>query len=911
MTAFEPLLRYPLTQAIGWALLQFVWQGAVVALVTAIALATLRRSAADVRYVVASIGLALMLTLPVVTAVQRYRAAPVQTIATALSDALRVERARSTAMFAAPRVEGISPRALQTAAPPVTAVAASPAAWSFSRVLIPLRADMVAGLFAVWLLGVTILSMRLLTGWLWVQRMRTHATQPAREGWQRMAERLTKKLHLYRVVTLLESATVDVPTVVGWLEPVVLLPAAALGGLTPLQVEAILAHELAHIRRHDYLVNLLQTLVETLLFYHPGVWWVSRRIRIERENCCDDLAVSLCGDPVSYAHALADLETFRASRFALAASGGSLLERVRRLVGAPPSHAGSGPAWLAGIAALSLVGGMAVAADTSFAQPSTSASASAVAKAATPPSELPALQLALPVAQDSRPATQTPVTRAQSPASAAPQATTITSEDLAQAIPAPPVPPAPPQPPLAPEPPPAPPMTAAAEAAVPAPPAPPAVPAPPAPPAPPSPGAQSISIDTRGSSGNWIWSNNGEKLAIEYKGTFELTDDDTDVKAISPGGRIKISDEAHLGRHTIEIEEHDGQLKRRYWVNGIERPYEPEGREWLRSVMPRFVRNSGIGADKRVARFLKAGGPQAVLAEIGQIDSSYVKGLYFKQLVLQASLSPAQYRDVLTQAGRDLKSDYELATLLIAIADRLPSDDGSRSAYFAAAGNLKSSYELRRVYSTMLKKGAVESPVLAGIVQHAGAIASDYDESEVLRDVLATQHLDDRTRPLFFQAMDNLGSDYERHRVLSAVLKTGDRNAMAPALAAASKIGSDYESASLLLETLAIAAPEGPLRDPFFKAVDGLSSSSYEMGRVLKALVSRADVSHDTLLAALRSAKSLDSSYECSQVLVAAADAHPLTGDLGDAYLDAAGKLGKYEQGQAMAALVKSERRRN
>ena len=92
---------------------------------------------------------------------------------------------------------------------------------------------------------------------------------------------------------------VDVPTVIGWLRPVVLVPASALAGMTPQQLEAILAHELAHIRRHDYLVNLLQTLVETLLFYHPAVWWLSRRIRIERENCCDDLAVSLCGDPVT------------------------------------------------------------------------------------------------------------------------------------------------------------------------------------------------------------------------------------------------------------------------------------------------------------------------------------------------------------------------------------------------------------------------------------------------------------------------------------------------------------------------------------------------------------------------------------------------------------------------------------
>ena len=94
---------------------------------------------------------------------------------------------------------------------------------------------------------------------------------------------------------------VEVPTVIGWLRPVVLMPASALSGMGPQQLEAILAHELAHIRRHDYLVNLLQTVVETLLFYHPAVWWLSGRIRVERENCCDDLAVSLCGDPYAYA----------------------------------------------------------------------------------------------------------------------------------------------------------------------------------------------------------------------------------------------------------------------------------------------------------------------------------------------------------------------------------------------------------------------------------------------------------------------------------------------------------------------------------------------------------------------------------------------------------------------------------
>ena len=205
-------------------------------------------------------------------------------------------------------------------------------------------------LMLAWLIGVAMLSLRLLTGWLWVQRLRTHGVAEASEACRTMTRRLARRLHISRAVTLLESSLVDVPTVIGFLKPVVLLPASALGGLAPHQLEAILAHELAHIRRHDYLVNLLQTLVETVLFYHPAVWWLSRRIRIERENCCDDLAVSLCGDPVAYALALADLEALRSGpapdhHIAMAATGGSLLQRVRRLLGAPSSHTGRAGRW--------------------------------------------------------------------------------------------------------------------------------------------------------------------------------------------------------------------------------------------------------------------------------------------------------------------------------------------------------------------------------------------------------------------------------------------------------------------------------------------------------------------------------------------------------------------------------------
>src|SRR5262249_39984712 len=186
----------------------------------------------------------------------------------------------------------------------------------------------------------------------------------------------------------------------------------------------------------------------------------------------------------------------------------------------------------------------------------------------------------------------------------------------------------------------------------------------------------SVSERNGDSNGNWIWSNNGDRLEVTYHGKFEFTDDDTDVRAMSPGGSLKISDGRWLGRHWVEIRERDGKLEHLYYVNGSSRPYEPEGRVWLQQNLPKFVRNTGIGADSRVARLLKSGGPAAVMAEIGRIDGTYVKGIYFKQLFKQASLTPDQYRQAMGQASREMKSSsYELAQLLIAVADQLPNDE--------------------------------------------------------------------------------------------------------------------------------------------------------------------------------------------------------------------------------------------
>jgi beta-lactamase regulating signal transducer with metallopeptidase domain len=232
-------------------------------------------------------------------------------------------------------------------------------------------------LSAAWAVGVMLFSARPLAGLVTVRRLRRRGLSPPSPPLRRLGDDLVGRMGIRRSVDIAQSALVGVPTVLGCLRPIVLLPASAVSGLSMQQLELILAHELAHVRRHDYLVNMLQTGIETLLFYHPATWWVSAQVRKERENCCDDVAVRLCGSGAAYVRALlAVAEQHATSKLALAATGGSLVQRARRLLSpdAPQTIPQRAGAWLAGIlpmiAVLLLVGwSMAAKAGAGAAEP--------------------------------------------------------------------------------------------------------------------------------------------------------------------------------------------------------------------------------------------------------------------------------------------------------------------------------------------------------------------------------------------------------------------------------------------------------------------------------------------------------------------------------------------------------------
>lgn len=195
----------------------------------------------------------------------------------------------------------------------------------------------------LWLAGVVLLSMRLAWNWQRAQRLTHLGCHGMGPAWEQRLSVLARQIGVNIQVRLVESVVVQVPTVIGWLKPVILIPSSALLGLSRRQLELVIAHELAHIARYDYGVNYLLVLVETLWFYHPAVYLIGHGIREERELCCDDLVVSRCGSRYEYITALTDLETLRSGHLLseplsnMAATGGNLLYRVQRIVkGATP-----------------------------------------------------------------------------------------------------------------------------------------------------------------------------------------------------------------------------------------------------------------------------------------------------------------------------------------------------------------------------------------------------------------------------------------------------------------------------------------------------------------------------------------------------------------------------------------------
>ncbi len=298
------LLLNPVVLRVGVMVFHALWELALVGFLAWGTLALLRRRSAQAQYLIACAFLGAMLAAPIVTIFLVMPSAEAPTTVVVAAGGMTVP------------VEGLEAMTLR---------------WTLVR-LMPLA----PWLALLWFTGAALMLARLGTGLWWLERRYLAEAQPAPDVWQSALDDLARRLGLAPRVRLKVSAWADSPLLIGWLRPVVLLPASALLHLRPEALEAVLAHELAHVRRRDYLANLLQSLAEAFLFFHPCAWWLSGRIRELREHCCDDTAAALCGDPLVLAEGLSALECLRRRiqpdpEPALAAAKGKLMSRITRL----------------------------------------------------------------------------------------------------------------------------------------------------------------------------------------------------------------------------------------------------------------------------------------------------------------------------------------------------------------------------------------------------------------------------------------------------------------------------------------------------------------------------------------------------------------------------------------------------
>ena len=354
-----------LASVIGWTLVHSLWQGALVALATVVLLAVIPRASARTRYAVLCGALFAHLGAPVATAViLAPRAFADAGMASRLTPGLSL---RPTTSAADARADAATPVA------DVASTTESGALASVANAVTRARLErFLPVLVLAWSVGVLVGAVRRVGGWLVLRRLVGRAAPAASDVVSRVTA-LARKMGIHRKVVVLVSRDVDGPFTSGWLRPVIVMPLAMLSGLDPVHIDAIVAHELAHIRRWDYFVAIIQSVALTVLFHHPVTWWLDRRLRVEREYCCDDIAVAASQDRVGYVRALAELESLRMGlpSLALAATDGSLQDRVIRLLSARRASAPAGWAPAAMVLAVLFAAAVVNVADVSPAVAST------------------------------------------------------------------------------------------------------------------------------------------------------------------------------------------------------------------------------------------------------------------------------------------------------------------------------------------------------------------------------------------------------------------------------------------------------------------------------------------------------------------------------------------------------------
>ncbi len=700
-----------------------------------------------------------------------------------------------------------------------------------------------AAIEILWALLSLVMLVRLAGGYRELRRLKSGAT-PALDRWELRLQRLCAVHGIRRQTRLLISTQVAGPVSLGFLDPAILIPSAFLGTLSDAEFDHIVMHELAHLRRRDDWTNLAQRLIEAALPIQPAVYWLSNRMSLEREMACDDWVIAATGTAKPYAASLtkvAELSQFGPAGILAAGAAGSqsqLFRRVRHMLdqtrnAAPKLAFGPLVAAVAAVAGLTYLGTRAP---------------QMVAFAQSPPNQSSQQEFAVTKAPKAPHSPQAPAAPIAALTPAAPSASY-----------APPT--------IAALPPSAPPAAQAAASPL-APPAPLAPSTPLAAMAPLAPLAPAVSPQSGETHMEFTTHNGWTSLKVKIDGAIEFTDNDQDVKSLSPYGHFDLEEGSWLSGRNYDVKaDAAGNLTKTYSMGRTSKPLDDEGRAWLGRLLPQVIRETGIGAGPRVTRILRQGGPPAVIAEIGLIHSDGSRRIYLEQLFSQATLNAEQLKDS-AKLIRGISSDGDKAQVLITVDEKYFTGD-LRPYLFEAAESISSDGDKRRVLSDIVKKDAGNNESFVRAARAARHISSDGDKAEVLIAMAEPYRASDELHMVYFEAVNSISSDGDHARVLSKLLQAhgDDSDTLARVLRSAEKISSDGDKARVLKEAVSSYRDDSTVQKAFLDAANSISSDG-DHQQVLVALVHRQGIGPGTLGEIANSAQRISSDGDKAHVLV-------------------------------------------
>jgi beta-lactamase regulating signal transducer with metallopeptidase domain len=708
----------------------------------------------------------------------------------------------------------------------------------------------------VWGLGFLTVALWAVSGLIRVRALGRGARRLTSGPTVRLLERLSGELSVRRRVTLLQGGPSQTPVTWGVLRPTILLPSTT-NDWPSSRLRAVLLHELAHIRRHDCLTQLVARLACGLYWFNPLAWLAAGWLRRERELACDDAVLRAGPLPSEYAGHLLDLARGSRGRspggvaVAMARSAG-IGDRLRAVLdagrprGVPSRGVAAASLSLAVLLILPLAGAAPAEGETAI-RPERKASGVDAAPAADAPT--------IPAAD--APTTPAVVNmdlvgrRSIAEPEKQPQAGSWGCDWLARE------------------------------------------------------GSSSTSINVNDDHLRARLEHGDCELKIDLSGEVEFNEAEDDVAGISRGGELEIEEARGDRSHRLVVRPGaGGELERRWYVDGDQRPFGPESQAWLADMISVLYRRAGYQATERAERILSERGADGLLEEIGHIPGDYTARRYYTVLLGQADLDPETMRRIVRQVGSQLESDYELASLLVAIAEQQPLDESVKIAYVEAAGSIESDYEHRRVLSAILGREGLSQELADSMLAQATRIDSDYELARLLIDVAERYPADRPLRGSYLSAARSIESDYELSRVLMNLLERDDLSAanIAVLLDLARGIDSDYETSRVLTAVLRERGLEESFREPFFALVDEIGSD-YERRKVLAAALESGPVARATVESVLELALHIDSDYETAALLLLVAERFPIDEQLRPAFLRVVDTIGsEYERGRALSA---------